>query len=214
MELGLAGRRALVCAASKGLGRGCAEALARESVDVTICARTEEDVARAAAEIGELAGRPVAWVACDITTPDGRARALGACPRSGHPGEQRRRAAAGRFPRLGPRGVDSRARREHADADRTDQGDDRRDDRAQVRPHRQHHVERGQGADRHPRPVERRALGPHGIRCGSCAQSRAAQRHDQQPAARVSSPPIGCARRSRAARRRPASRTTKFATPR
>ena len=74
MDLGIAGRRALVCAASKGLGRGCAEALAREGVDVTICARTEDDVARAADEIGALAGRPVAWVACDITTPDGRAQ--------------------------------------------------------------------------------------------------------------------------------------------
>ncbi|HEY7788283.1 MAG TPA: SDR family NAD(P)-dependent oxidoreductase, partial [Casimicrobiaceae bacterium] len=80
MDLGIAGRRALVCAASKGLGRGCAEALAREGVDVTICARTEEDVARTADEIGKLAGRPVAWVACDITTSDGRATALAACP--------------------------------------------------------------------------------------------------------------------------------------
>ena len=80
MDLGLTGRRALVCAASKGLGRGCAEALAREGVDVTICARTEADVARAAHEIGEAVARPVAWVACDITTPEGRARALTACP--------------------------------------------------------------------------------------------------------------------------------------
>jgi 3-oxoacyl-[acyl-carrier protein] reductase len=80
MDLGLAGRRALVCAASKGLGRGCAEALAREGVDVTICARTGHEVARAASEIGELAGRPVAWVACDITTADGRTAALAACP--------------------------------------------------------------------------------------------------------------------------------------
>ena len=60
MDLGLTGRRALVCAASKGLGRGCAEALAREGVDVTICARTATDVERAAAEIGAVAGRPVA----------------------------------------------------------------------------------------------------------------------------------------------------------
>src|SRR5689334_15121568 len=80
MDLGIAGRRALVCAASKGLGRGCAEALAREGVDVTICARTEQDVAHAAEEIGQLARRPVAWVACDITTAEGRARALAACP--------------------------------------------------------------------------------------------------------------------------------------
>ena len=80
MDLGIAGRRALVCAASKGLGRGCAEALAREGVDVTICARTEADVARAAQEIGAAAGRAVTWVACDITTPEGRAAALAACP--------------------------------------------------------------------------------------------------------------------------------------
>lgn len=80
MDLGLTGRRALVCAASKGLGRGCAEALAREGVDVTICARTASDVERAAAEIGALAGRPVAWVACDIATAEGRAAVLDACP--------------------------------------------------------------------------------------------------------------------------------------
>ena len=80
MDLGIGGRKALVCAASKGLGRGCAEALAREGVDVTICARTAADVEKAAAEIGALAGRRVAFVACDITTPEGRAAALAACP--------------------------------------------------------------------------------------------------------------------------------------
>jgi 3-oxoacyl-[acyl-carrier protein] reductase len=80
MDLGIAGRRALVCAASKGLGRGCAEALAREGVDVTIVARTEAAVQRAAEEIGTMAGRKVAWLACDITTVEGRAAALAACP--------------------------------------------------------------------------------------------------------------------------------------
>jgi 3-oxoacyl-[acyl-carrier protein] reductase len=80
MDLGLDGRRALVCAASKGLGRGCAEALAREGAHVTICARTASEVERAAREIGELADRPVGYVACDITTPEGRAAALAACP--------------------------------------------------------------------------------------------------------------------------------------
>ena len=80
MDLGIAGRRALVCAASKGLGRGCAEALAREGVDVTIVARTEATVARTAEEIGAMSGRKVAWVACDITTVEGHAAALAACP--------------------------------------------------------------------------------------------------------------------------------------
>jgi len=80
MDMGIAGRRALVCAASKGLGRGCAEALAREGVEVTILARTADEVARTAAEIAAATGRPVHHVACDITTADGRAAALAACP--------------------------------------------------------------------------------------------------------------------------------------
>lgn len=80
MDLGIAGRRALVCAASKGLGRGCAQALADAGCEVTIVARTPADVERAAREIGERAGRSVAWVASDITTAEGRARALAVCP--------------------------------------------------------------------------------------------------------------------------------------
>jgi 3-oxoacyl-[acyl-carrier protein] reductase len=75
MDLGIAGRRALVCAASKGLGRGCAQALAREGVAVTIVARTEGELAQTAREIGAAS-----YVACDITTPEGRAAALAACP--------------------------------------------------------------------------------------------------------------------------------------
>ena len=81
MDLGIAGKTALVCAASKGLGRGCAEALAREGVAVTICARDEANVRRAAEEIGAGTRSTVRWVACDITTPEGRAAALAACPR-------------------------------------------------------------------------------------------------------------------------------------
>jgi len=75
MDLGISGRRALVCAASKGLGRGCAAALAREGVAVTIVARTEATLAQTAREIGAAS-----YVACDITTPEGRAAALAACP--------------------------------------------------------------------------------------------------------------------------------------
>jgi 3-oxoacyl-[acyl-carrier protein] reductase len=78
MDLGIAGRRALVCAASKGLGRGCAQALASEGCDVTIVARTEDVLRRTAEEIGARAGRPVRYVAADITTAQGRAAALAA----------------------------------------------------------------------------------------------------------------------------------------
>lgn len=58
MDLGISGKRALVCAASKGLGRGCAEALADAGCEVTILARTEDTVRRTAEEIGARAGRP------------------------------------------------------------------------------------------------------------------------------------------------------------
>ena len=80
MDLRIAGRRALVCAASKGLGRACAQALADAGCDVTILARTAADVERAAQEIGDRAGTKVAWLACDITTAEGRAAALAKCP--------------------------------------------------------------------------------------------------------------------------------------
>ncbi|MEO8740305.1 MAG: SDR family oxidoreductase [Casimicrobiaceae bacterium] len=80
MDLGIAGKQALVCAASKGIGRGCAEALAREGAAVTILARTASEVQQTAAEIGALVGRPVQWLACDITTTEGRAAALAVCP--------------------------------------------------------------------------------------------------------------------------------------
>jgi 3-oxoacyl-[acyl-carrier protein] reductase len=80
MDLGIAGRRALVCASSKGLGRGCAEALAAEGVEVTILARTRETLERTAEDIRAKTGARVTAVACDITTAEGRAAALAACP--------------------------------------------------------------------------------------------------------------------------------------
>lgn len=79
MKLGIEGRTALVCGASKGLGRGCAEALAAEGVNVVIVARTADALAATADEIRAATGANVTPVACDITTPEGRARALAAC---------------------------------------------------------------------------------------------------------------------------------------
>jgi len=80
MDLGIAGKKAIVCAASKGLGRGCAESLAREGVDVTICSRTVETLEQTAKEIRALGGGAVTAVACDITKDEGRAAVLEACP--------------------------------------------------------------------------------------------------------------------------------------
>jgi 3-oxoacyl-[acyl-carrier protein] reductase len=80
MDLGLTGKRALVCAASKGLGRACAMALAREGVAVTITARTAATLEATAEEIRAATGASVTAVAGDITTEAGRAAALAACP--------------------------------------------------------------------------------------------------------------------------------------
>jgi 3-oxoacyl-[acyl-carrier protein] reductase len=80
MDLGIAGKRALVCAASKGLGRACAFSLAREGAAVTILARTRETIQATAREIAAQTGAEVTALACDITTDEGRATALAACP--------------------------------------------------------------------------------------------------------------------------------------
>jgi 3-oxoacyl-[acyl-carrier protein] reductase len=80
MDLGLSGRWALVCAASKGLGKGCAQALVQEGVNVVITARGDEALQATAAELRALGRGEVRAVAGDITTPEGRAAALAACP--------------------------------------------------------------------------------------------------------------------------------------
>jgi 3-oxoacyl-[acyl-carrier protein] reductase len=80
MDLGIRGKSALVCAASKGLGRACAFSLAREGVNLVIVARTRETLEATAAEIRKACGTTVTAVAADITTVEGRALALAACP--------------------------------------------------------------------------------------------------------------------------------------
>lgn len=80
MDLGLAGRKALVCAASKGLGKGCALALAREGVELIITARGAEALEATAEEIRRITGAKVTALAGDITTEAGREAALAACP--------------------------------------------------------------------------------------------------------------------------------------
>ncbi len=76
MDLGIGGRRAIVCAASKGLGRGCAEALAAAGVDLVINARGAEALAETGAAIRAAHGVEVTEVAADITTEEGRARVI------------------------------------------------------------------------------------------------------------------------------------------
>ncbi|HEX2885582.1 SDR family oxidoreductase [Vineibacter terrae] len=80
MDLGIKGRKAIVCAASKGLGRGCAMALAKEGVDLVINARTADVLEKTADEIRKATGVKVTAVACDVTRPEGREAVLKACP--------------------------------------------------------------------------------------------------------------------------------------
>jgi len=80
MDLGIRGRTALVCAASKGLGKGCAASLAREGVDLVITARGREALEATAEELRKSFGVKVTPVVGDIGTPEGREAALKACP--------------------------------------------------------------------------------------------------------------------------------------
>lgn len=80
MDLGLSGRRAIVCASSRGLGFACARSLAREGCEVVINGRTAPALEAAAAEIAELSGRHPTIVMADLSSDTGRAALLAACP--------------------------------------------------------------------------------------------------------------------------------------
>jgi 3-oxoacyl-[acyl-carrier protein] reductase len=80
MDLGIAGRHALLTAASKGLGRACARSLAAEGVDLTLNARSAGPLHETAEEIRRAFGVAVTEVAADVTTAEGRAAILAACP--------------------------------------------------------------------------------------------------------------------------------------
>jgi 3-oxoacyl-[acyl-carrier protein] reductase len=80
VDLGIRGKQALLSGASRGLGRACAFALAREGVDVTIVARKRASLEATGAEIAAATGVKVTTVVGDITTAQGRSAALAACP--------------------------------------------------------------------------------------------------------------------------------------
>lgn len=80
MDLGISGKKALVCAASRGLGLACATALAQAGCQVVMVARRPDVLAQAADDVRLASGAQVIAVAADITTPAGRAAALAALP--------------------------------------------------------------------------------------------------------------------------------------
>jgi 3-oxoacyl-[acyl-carrier protein] reductase len=80
MDLGIAGRKAIVCASSRGLGFACAKALAEAGCEVVINGRDHEQLAAAAAELKKRGGAKVTPVAADVASADGQKALLAACP--------------------------------------------------------------------------------------------------------------------------------------
>ncbi|MFZ0421434.1 MAG: SDR family oxidoreductase [Xanthobacteraceae bacterium] len=80
MDLGIAGRKAIVCASSKGLGYGCAKALAEAGCEVVINGRSEAPLAAAAAELKRLTNAKITAVAADVASPEGQKALFAACP--------------------------------------------------------------------------------------------------------------------------------------
>jgi len=80
MNLGIAGRKAIVCASSRGLGKACARALAEAGCEVVINGRDAKKLEATAAELSSVAGVKVIPVAADVATPEGQKMLLAACP--------------------------------------------------------------------------------------------------------------------------------------
>ncbi len=80
MDLGISGRKAIVCASSRGLGKACAFSLGRAGVGLTINGRDEAALDATAREIATATGVEVVAVAADVGTPEGQAKLLAACP--------------------------------------------------------------------------------------------------------------------------------------
>src|SRR5438128_6419541 len=80
MDLGISGRKAIVCASSRGLGRGCAFALAQAGCEVIVNGRDSKALEATAAELRKSTGAKVSAVLADVATPAGQAALLSACP--------------------------------------------------------------------------------------------------------------------------------------
>ena len=146
MDLGIAGKRAIICGASKGLGKACAEALAREGVKITIAARHLAQLAETAEEIRKATGNRVTSVVADVTTAEGRQAVLAACTNpdilitnSGGP-------PAGDFRDWNEVRVAPGAAEQHDHPHPDDQSGGGRDGRPALGPHRQHHLGGGEVA--------------------------------------------------------------------
>jgi 3-oxoacyl-[acyl-carrier protein] reductase len=80
MDLGIAGRKAIVCASSRGLGKACARALADAGCEVVVNGRDAKTVNATAGEIASLTGAKIIAVVADVSTPEGQRALFAACP--------------------------------------------------------------------------------------------------------------------------------------
>ena len=102
MDLGIAGRKAIVCASSRGLGRACAMRLAEAGCEVVVNGRDPKRLEATADEIRKETGAKVHAVAANVATDGRPGRAVCRLPRARHPDRQQRRPAVPRFPRARP----------------------------------------------------------------------------------------------------------------
>ena len=161
MDLGIKGKKAIVCASSRGLGRGCALALAEAGCDLVVNGRDSKALAATAAEIRDRFAVGVIEVAGDVSDPAMQAELIAACP----------------APDILVNNNGGPPRREFRDLTRQMILDGVTQNmitpielikavidgmsRARLRPHRQHHVALGLRADPRPRRLLRRAGRPH-----------------------------------------------------
>ena len=181
MDLGIAGRKAIVCASSRGLGAPAPRRWPRPAARWSSTAATRHSSPTAAADAQEdrRQGDPGCRRRRLARRPEGAVRRLS---RAGHPGQQQCRAAVSRFPRTRPAENDRRRHRQYDRGHGADSEGDRPDGRQEIRPHRQHHLRLGQNADRRPRSVVRRARRPH----------RLPRRRGADASPRPTSPSISC----------------------
>ncbi len=186
MDLGIKGRKAIVCASSKGLGRACALALAEAGCEVVVNGRNRDELAGRRRTSASGRARPFVEVAGDLDDPATRAALIAACPDADILVNNNGGPPFKPFAAITPRGHSQGRRIEHADSDRACAGVPAGNGGAQVRANHQHHLGLGARADRRPGRLVGRPRGPHRLPRLRRPRPRSRQRDDQfDPAGHV-----------------------------
>ena len=184
MDLGIAGRKAIVCASSRGLGRACAKALAEAGCEVVINGRDRDRLAETAAELRKTAGGKIVPVVADVASPEGQKALFAACPEPDILVNNNAGPPFRDFRELDRQKMIDGVIANMIVGDRADPEGDRPDDGQEIRPHRQHHLRLGEDAARRARPFLRRARRPDRVSGRRRPLGRRRQRHHQFRAAR------------------------------